>query len=152
MFSKLLGILNPKESEEALRLQEKIAKMDLSEMRLYVNGKLDNFEVTEFGLNEIITKLISKNENTSNFYIAENDMDSKRKKVLDLLILVLENKNISVLVLETAQEFLEVYEEMIKMYDHENQDIYDKRIKKKISLAVDKINAKSDITGVLEFT
>lgn len=152
MFSKLLGILSPKESEEALRLQEKIAKMDLSEMRLYVNGKLDNFEVTEFGLNEIITKLISKNENTSHYYIADNDLDSKRKKVLDLLILVLENKNISVLVIETAQEFLEVYDEMLKKYDYVNQDIYEKRIKKMISLAVDKIDTKSDISGVLEFS
>ena len=152
MFSKLLGKKNSVENKELSLLEEKIAKMDLAEMRLYVNGKLESFKVSEFGLNEVVKKLISKNADSSKYYIAENDLDSKRKKALNLLVLILENKNISVLIVESAQEFLEVYEEMINKYDYDNQDIYKNRIKKLINLAIQKIDAKSTINEVIGLT
>jgi len=152
MFSNLLGKLSSDETNEDLILEEKIAKMDLSEMRLYVNDKLTDFKVTEFGLHEIIKKLISKNENTSQFYIADNDMDSKRKKAFELLILILAHKNISVLSLESAEKFLEVYEEMIKKYDYDNKNIYNKKIKDMMSLAINKINMKSHINEVISLS
>jgi len=152
MFSKLLGKLSSEETNEDSKLQEKIAKMDLAEMRLYVNEKLTDFKVTEFGLHEIIKKLISKNESTSQYYIAQNDMDSKRKKVLELLILILAHKSISVVAVESAEEFLEVYEDMIKKYDYDNKNIYNKKIKDMMSLAIDRINMKSHINEVISLS
>lgn len=152
MFSKLLGKKVSEETDEDIKLVEKIAKMDLSEMRLYVNGKLNDFKVCELGLHEVLKKLMSKSEKTSKYYITDNDMDSKRKKVLDLLLLILKSKHVSVLVIESAQEFLEVYEEMITKYDFDNKEIYMNKIKKKISNAVKTIGIKTNINEIMSLS
>lgn len=146
VFSNILGnVKGSKEDSKNIKILEKIEKMDLGDMRLYVNSKLKEYEVNEFGLSEVLKKLTFKNENTSNYYLKDDDMDSKKKKVFDLIILILSNKKISIYGLEIAQKFLETYDEIIKKYDVENQEIYFKKIKDSISKAADKINFKSDV-------
>lgn len=152
MFSKLLGKKKGEESSQDSKLVEKIAKMDLIEMRTFVNGKLTEFEVNEFGLHEIIKKLVSKNTDTQKYYINTDDMDSKKKKAFDLLILILGHKKVSVLVVEYAQKFLEVYEEMIEKYDKDNKQIYDKKIKDVLNSAVAMIDLKADIDEKIRVT
>jgi len=145
MFSKLLGSLSKKENKQETKQLAKIAKMDLVEMRNFVNGKYNDIEVDEYALREIIKKVMSVNENSSKYYIEDNDMDSKKKKAFDLIILILKHKLVSVLVVESAQKFLEVYEEMIQKYDYDNKQIYEKKIKDSISIAVNTIDTKTDI-------
>jgi len=79
-------------------------------------------------------------------------MDSKKKKAFDLLILILGHKKVSVLVVEYAQKFLEVYEEMIEKYDKDNKQIYDKKIKDVLNSAVAMIDLKADIDEKIRVT
>ncbi|WP_373071875.1 hypothetical protein [Sulfurimonas sp.] len=145
IFSKILGNKNTNKDSKNEKLLEKIEKMDLNDMRLYVNGKFSEFEVSEYGLSEILKKITLKNENTGQCYLKEDDMDSKMKKVFELVILILSNKKISIYGLEISQKFLETYEKIIKKYDKENKQIYENKIKESISKAADKINFKSDV-------
>ena len=146
MLSKIIGnIKGSKEDGKNSKLSEKIAKMDLSEMRIYINGKLKEYQVDEFGLMEVAKRLTLENENTSNYYLKLDDMDSKKKKVFDLVILILEHKKMSIDIIEIFQQFLETYEEIIKQYDKDNKQIYDSRIKEYIKNAAHKIDFKADV-------
>ena len=145
LFTSILGnIKDSKKESENEKLLEKIQKMDLADMRLYVNGKLNEYKVSEYGLSEIIKKLIYVNENTQHHFIQEDDQDSKKKKVFDLVLLILKNKKISIFVIELTQRFLDEYEEIIKNYYKENKQIYEKKIKESMSIGLDKINFRSD--------
>jgi len=146
MFSKILGnTKNVKDDAINEKLVEKISKMDLSEMRLYVNAKLTDFPVCEFGLAQIMKKLTLVNENTSNMYLKNDDMDSKKKKAFDLIILILKHNKVSINIIEIIQQFLNIYDEIIKQYDKDNKQIYESMIKDQISTATDKIDFKSDM-------
>jgi len=146
MFSKILGgVKNPIKDTKKEKLYEKITKMDLADMRLYVNGKLNEYEVSEFGLLEILKKLTLVNDSTSNQYMKIDDMDSKKKKIFDLIILILHNKKVNISGLEMVERFLETYAEIIKRYDKDNKDIYEKKIKDSIKKAITMIELKSDI-------
>lgn len=146
MFSKILGgIKNPIEDAKKEKLHERIAKMDLADMRLYVNGKLIEYEVSEYGLMEILKRLTLVNDSTSNLYMKIEDMDSKKKKIFDLIILILHSKKINISGLEMVERFLVTYAEIIKKYDRDNSDIYEKKIKDSISKAITMIELKSDI-------
>lgn len=146
MFSKILGnIKGSKEDSENEKLFEKIEKMDLADMRLYVNGKFSEYKVSGLGLSKIVKKISLKNEDTQQYYLKDDDQDSKKKKVLDLIVLILANKKVDIYTLEMIQNFLDTYQEIIKKYDKENKQIYEKRIKELISKAADIINFKSDI-------
>ena len=146
MFSKMLGNIKGLDSDSKNdKLLEKIQKMDLADMRVYVNGKLTEFEVNDFGLCEIIKKITYIDEADEKLYIKADDMDSKKKKVFDLILLVLANKKISIATIEYIQRFLDIYSEIINRYDSENKQIYASKIKESISLALDKINFKSDV-------
>jgi len=145
LFNSMLGnVKDSKKESENEKLLKKIEKMDLGEMRLYVNGKFDEYKLSEYGLSEIVNKLKGINKNTSHYYLRDDDMDSKKKKVFDLILLILGSKKISINILELVQNFLEIYTDIIKKYDKENKQIYEKKIKKSISLTIDKINFKSD--------
>ncbi len=150
MFSKFLNSLKGSHGESNNKLLDKISKMDLVEMRIYVNDKLDDFEVDDFGLHEVVKKLITRNEESSKYFLQENDLDSKKKKAFELLLLILQHKKASIAVLESAQEFLYVYNKLIKQYDKDNKDIYESKIKKLMSLAVDRINMETNIINVME--
>jgi hypothetical protein len=146
MFSKIIG--NIKSSKEELikeKLLEKISKMDLADMRIYVNGKFTEYKVSEYGLLQILKKINIENENTSHLYLKHDDMDSKKKKVFDLILLILSSKYISVKVIDSVQAFLKIYIDIIKKYDIDNRQIYETKIKESIGFAADKVSFKSDI-------
>lgn len=145
MFSKILGSKSPIKDAKNEKLHEKIAKMDLGEMRIYVNGKLSEYEVNEFGLLDIVKKLTLVNDSTSNYYLKIDDMDSKKKKAFDLIILILKNKKVSISTIEMVEKFLETYEDIIKDYDRNNKDIYQKKIIDAAKKATKMIEMKSDI-------
>lgn len=130
MFSNLLGKNKEEASEdkEYLALVEKISKMNLTDMRVYVNNKLTSFEVSEDGLNEVMRKLVSKNSNEKRF-IESDAMDSKIKKAFDLVILISTNKKVNLVTLELMQEFIVLYEDIIVKYDTDNKQIYDDKLK-----------------------
>lgn len=152
MLSKLLHNLLGSNSKINSKLQNKISKMDLRSMRLYVNGQLKKFRVSQFGLNEVTKRLTKLNESTEKYFLKASDMDSKKKKVFDLIILILENKKASIAVVESIQEFLEVYDEIIKKYDKDNKEIYETRIKDSMSVAIDRINIESNIIQLMEIS
>jgi hypothetical protein len=148
MFSKIIKNIKGSDGKSKdEKLIEKISKMDLTEMRTYINGKLNEYGVSEFGLCEIMKKLTVPNEKTSALYLKDDDQDSKKKKVFDLVVLILSSKVISVNVVERVQGFLDTYEEIIKKYDKENKQIYQKKIKESVSLALDKISFKTDLSS-----
>ncbi len=150
MFSKILGSLKGSQASQDTKLDEKISRMDMHEMRVYVNGGLDDFPVDEYGLHEIVKKLMTKLETSEKYYIDIEDMDSKKKRAFDLITLILEHKKVSIAVIESIQEFLNLYEALIIKYDTDNKQIYESRIKKMISQAIEKISMKARIINVME--
>jgi hypothetical protein len=150
MFSKILGnIKGSKDDPKNIKLLEKISKMDLSDMRIYINGKLTEYEVNEFGLSEILKRFTFINEKTSHYYLKIDDMDSKKKKIFDIVILILLHKRVSINIIEIVQVFLETYEEVIKKYDDENKQTYKAKIIEAMKKATKTIDYKSDIIDKL---
>jgi len=148
MFGKLLG-KNKKELSSGesshLELVSKISKMNLSEMRNYTNNKLSSFEVCEDGLVEVLKKLTHINEDTDKRYIQIEDMDSKIKKGFDLIISISSSKKISVEGVELIQEFIKVYEEIIKKFDREYKQTYSSKLNDALASAIEGVNRLSEI-------
>ena len=145
MLSNILGLKNKIDTE----LEDKILKMDLIEMRRYVNGKIDKFKVNEFGLHLVVKKLIKTDKATSKDYIETRDMDSKKKKAFDLIILILQHKQVTVSILESIYIFVQMYADLIKEYDKENKQIYESRIRDSLSTAIERINIKANINKII---
>jgi len=138
MFSKLMGKKSEKKSESR-ELQEAMSKVDnmnLTEMRSYVNNKISSFEVTIEGLLAIMNKLTLADKSTKKLYLAEDDMDVKKKKAFDLVLLIAKNKKLNLVVLTVIQEFNHVYTPLIAKYDTDNKEIYASRFKDIIDQAV----------------
>lgn len=119
---------------------ERISKMNLSDMRSYVRNTIKDFEVSEFGLQEIMHRLTVKDEHTEKFYINSDDMPTKKKKAFDLVILIAQNKKITVDIVEQMQKFLEVYKDIIEAYDREFKEIYESRFNDALSRAIGNVN------------
>jgi len=122
-----------KELQEAIR---KVESMNLTEMRTYVNNKITSFEVSTEGLLAIMNKLTLPDKSTSKLYLCEDDMDVKKKKAFDLVLLIAKNKKLNLTVLAVIQEFNHVYTALISKYDKENKEIYASRFKDMIDQAV----------------
>ncbi len=146
MFGNILGKSKSESSEDSANkaIVEKISKMNLSDMRLYVNNKLNDFEVTEDGLSEVMRRLISKDENEKNF-IQSDAMDSKIKKAFDLVIIIATNKKITIVITELIQEFIELYKDIITKYDKDNKQIYESRLKDSLGGAIKTISTMAEI-------
>jgi hypothetical protein len=147
MFGKILGKDKKSLSSGTTSHSEivnKIAKMNLPEMRSYVNNKTFNFEVCEDGLVEVLKKLTILNEDTQHRYIQIDDMDSKIKKGFELIITIASSKKISVEAVELIQEFITVYEELIKKFDTENKQIYASKLNDALSTAINGVNRLSE--------
>lgn len=148
MFANILG-KNKKEinnDEKHQLIVEKVSKMNLSDMRTYVNNKLDNCSVCDDGLIEIMKRLNTKDENTEKAFIEDDAMDSKKKKAFDLVILVASKIKTSVLAVELVQEFMEIYKEMIKKYDKVNKQIYKDKLQTALKGSIKTINLMSDLS------
>ncbi len=146
MFNKILG-KNKREinkSDNHLKIVEKISKMNLSDMRIYVNNKLNDFEITEDGLSEVMRRLISKDVNEKRF-IESDAMDSKIKKAFDLVIIIASNKKITITTLEFIQEFIELYKDIITKFDQDNKQIYESKLKDALNGAIATISTMAEM-------
>jgi hypothetical protein len=147
MFGKLFD--SKKEADTGddnhQHIVEKISKMNLSDMRAYVKNHIKDFEVCEDGLQELMHKLVTKDEDTLKYYINSDDMPTKKKKAFDLIILIASSRKITPKVVEYMQKFLEVYADIIAAYDREYKEIYSSRFKDAISLAVANINQRTTL-------
>ncbi|MDF1875981.1 hypothetical protein JHD48_09560 [Sulfurimonas sp. SAG-AH-194-I05] len=147
MLSKILG-KNKDSSEENKKLTEltdKVDNMNLTEMRAYVNNKLKNFAICSDGLNIVMKKLIST-DLKKNRFIELDAMDTKKKKALDLVILIAGSKIATMQVAELIQNFLEVYSDVIAKYDNENKEIYKTKIITALKGSIITIKSMSEIT------
>jgi len=146
MFSKILGGKkgnNEKGNNSAL--VEKIEKMSLSEMKLYVLDKMSDNRVCEDGIREIMMKLTKEDKATAQCYLKADDMDVKKKKAFDLVLLIAKSKKITVESIELIQKFVELHRDIIVAYDKEFKDIYISRFKDAISIALVTIETLSEM-------
>jgi hypothetical protein len=146
MFNNILG-KSKKESNEDVKYQairEKISKMNLLDMRVYVNNKLNDFKVCEDGLSEIMRRLTSVDANGKRF-IESDAMDSKKKKAFDLVILISKNKKITIVTTELIQKFIEMYSDIITKFDTDHKQIYASLLKDSLNKSIMVISSMADI-------
>ena len=154
MFGNILGKSEAESSISAKHEEiiQRVSKMNLTEMRAYVNNRVKDFEICEDGLIEVMHRLVLEDSHTSKRYIQSDDMDSKIKKAFDLVLNICSNKKITANVIELIQKFVEVYAEIIAKYDNDYKEIYSSRFKdcieKSISF-VDKMDSFERKMGVL---
>jgi hypothetical protein len=147
MFKKILG---KKKSEISTqdkahsKIVERISKMNLTDMRAYINNKISEFEVDEDGLIEVLRKLIVKDDKTSKRYIEIDDMDSKIKKCFDLVISIASHNKITVVAVESIQEFITEYSDIITKFDKDNKQIYESKLKDSLQNAINNISDMTD--------
>lgn len=154
MFGNILGKKKSESTEDKNNSEiiGKISKMNLADMRVYVNNKLVGFEVCEDGLSEVMQRLISKDANEKRF-IESDAMDTKIKKAFDLVILVAGNKKVTVVIIETIQTFIELYDDIISKFDTDNKQIYASKLKDALTNAmatietITQMNRKSGVLG-----
>ena len=146
MFNKILG-KNKREINESgnhSKIVERISKMNLSDMRIYVNNKLNDFEITEDGLSEVMRRLISKDANEKRF-IESDAMDSKIKKAFDLVIIVSASRKITVVTTELIQEFILQYSDLIEKYDTDNKQIYGSKLNDGLAKSIASISEMAEL-------
>ncbi len=146
MFGNILGKKKDNiETDENTEIALKISKMNLTEMRGYVNNRLNDFEITQEGLIEVMKKLTAPNEKTSKTYLQMDDMDSKKKKGFDLVIMISNSKYISAEAVELLQEFIAVYNDLILKYDMDYKEIYASRFSDALVQSIDNVNKYSEL-------
>ncbi len=139
MISKIFK--KKKSSQGKNKIQQRIEKMNLSELRLYVKDKIEGFPLSEEGLNEVLKRLISK-INNSRYYLDESDDDSKLKKTFDLVLELSKNRKVNFESVELIANFLSVYSGLIKNYDIKYKEIYQDRLNQAIENATTMVEAK----------
>ena len=148
-----LNNLKKKEESADAELAQKVSKMNLTDMRIYVNNRLQDFEITETGLIEVLKRLTTKDEDTLEGYLKEDDMDVKIKKGFDLVITICTNRKITIEAVDLVQQFITMYESLIKKYDIENKEIYQSRLVASFNKAIssyedlENIKRKIIVTG-----
>jgi len=156
MFGSILGKKKKNVSENDAKhaaIVSKIANMNITDMRAYVRNAMKNFDICEDGLVAIMHRLIDKNESTQKFYLNSDDMDTKKKKAFDLVILVATSTKTTVVSLELVQKFIEIYQDIITSFDKENKQIYSSRFNDAIEVSIKTLSEltemkrKGDILG-----
>jgi len=151
MFSKLLGKKTSTSDQSSNEIEQRVAKMDLNDMRNYVNNKLSDFQICDDGLIEVMKRLILKNEKTSHRFIEIDAMDTKVKKAFDLVVLVAKSKKITVVAVELIREFIDLYDDIIEKFDTDNKQIYNSKLKTSLNEAILTIKSKSDIKEKMDY-
>ncbi|MEA3370770.1 MAG: hypothetical protein U9Q40_05465 [Campylobacterota bacterium] len=146
MFGNLLGKNKKSDSKnDVTQIVARVSKMNLSEMRFYVNNRVTDLAISEDGIVEVLKKLTHIDIESSKRYLQTDDMDSKKKKGFDLVILICKNMHVKAETVELLQEFILVYEELIRAYDTQHKDIYASRLTDAISLAIEGVNRHSEL-------
>ncbi|MDD3835048.1 MAG: hypothetical protein PHS42_06200 [Sulfurimonas sp.] len=140
-----IGISTNDEEKMHNELVERISKMNLTDMRSYINNRISDLPVSEDGLKEVLKRLLEVDEKTDKRYIDIEDMDSKIRKGLDLIINILANKKITIEAIEVAIELFEASKEIIEKYDNDNKQIYHSKIRDSLNKAIETMNMKSEI-------
>ncbi len=148
MFSKILGGFKGKDKDSDMF--KAVSKMNLTDMRTYINNRVPNIPICEDGLNEVIKKLIHVDKNSSKRYIEIDDMDIKKKKGFDLVLTMLTSKKITLATIELVNEFLELFQDIIEKYDEDNKEIYHTRIRDAVVLATGYIDTKANVNRKID--
>ena len=151
MFSKIFGNTKDNSHMDNNKQKEFISKMTLTDMKSYINDRIEDYPVEEDGLTEILNKLLKVDEKTSKRYINIDDMDSKIKKGFDLVLNILSNKKITVDSIELASQFAELSKPIIDKYDKDHKEIYSTRFTDSITLAIQKMNLRSELEKKMNF-
>lgn len=148
MFSKF-GFKKDKDStkkdKEHIEMVERISKMNLTDIKGYLNNRIKDLEVTSEGLVEVMKKLTILNESTSKRYIEIDDDDMKKKKGFEVVIAVAVHKKINVETVELIEKFISMNEDIITKYDTDNKQIFGSKLKDALKKAVGIMNQKANI-------
>jgi len=146
MFNKILGRKEgAKEDKEHSELVQRISKMDLTEMKSYVNNRISSMPVSRDGLVEILKLLLKEDKKTKTRYLKIDDNDAKIKKGFDLVIAISTHSMITFPVIKLLQEFEEVYKDIIDKFDTDNKQTYKSKLKKAVENSVTTIGMIADI-------
>jgi hypothetical protein len=148
MLKKLFKKSEEKKSELE-ELKEKIDAMKLSDMILYIKGKMDSLPLTEEGVVLVLQRLNSK-INDKRYFLDSEDDDSKLKKAFDLVISISKNRQVSVKAMEQIAEFHKTYEKLLYEYDRKHKEIYSERIKKAVESAMMMIEGKAALKNKMQ--
>ena len=136
MFIKILNKANSNYS----KIAKKVERMNLTDMRIYVNNKILQCPLSKEGLNEVMKKLISKDEKTLRRFIETDDMDSKIKKAFELVLLIGKNKKITSLTVKFILDFMKIYIDIIRQYDTQYKEIYASRFVNIVNSSIQKFD------------
>ena len=142
MLGRILGKKNKNTTNE---LTNKISNMNLTEMRSYINNKQTNFPIDKSGLLAVITKLALPDTMTGELYIQASDMDSKKKKAFDIVLLIAKQKKMNMKIIDMLQKFIDNHQEMISEYDTRLKEIYGLRLTEAIGFALASVAQIDDI-------
>jgi hypothetical protein len=146
MLSKLFGKSKTENIEvDNKELIKAIQKMNLTDMRHYINNKKADLIVNDVGLAEVLYKLMNEDKNTKKRYINEKDDYTKIKRCFDIVLSILENNKITSDTIELVIEFKNTFEDIIKKYDHENKEIYSSRFSDAIANAINNVTYKAKL-------
>lgn len=151
MFERLLGKSDEeiKEDKEHEVITHRVEKMNLVDMKAYVNNRMTGFDICTDGLTEVMKKINSKDDDEKRF-VESDAMDAKKKKAFDLVIMIASNKLLSVVAIELIQEFIELYEDIILQYDTDYKEIYAEKLKKALSNAIATVEAKAALNNKMK--
>ncbi|MBA3026049.1 MAG: hypothetical protein FP820_06500 [Sulfurimonas sp.] len=152
MFDNLFGKKSKVDDEVTINahIAEKIAHMNLTDMRAYLNNRITGFDVCEFGLSEVMKKLTTEDEESEQRYLKIDDMDTKIKKAFDIVLMIAVHKKISVKTVEYMQEFLEVYRDIIESFDTRNKQIYGSKLADGLKMAIKGVNAREELKNKMQ--
>jgi hypothetical protein len=146
MLGKILKKKKPKdESGVNKELALKISKMNLTDMKAYINGRNKELPVSEEGLYEVMKRLTLPNETTQELYLKEDDMDAKKKKAFDLVIAIAGSKKLTLKTLELIPVFEETYKTIIQEYDTQHKQIYHQRIADAMKMGMNNLNQLAEL-------
>ena len=151
IFSKILGkkdSYSSDENKEHDELVHKVSKMNLTDMKSFINSN----DVNEDVLIQIVKKLITVDDKTLKRYIEPDDMDSKIKKGFELIISILVHKKVTVVAVERVQIFIEMYSDILTKYDADNKEIYASRLKDAVKTAIKNIETKAEVSKKIRVT
>ncbi|MDH4944873.1 hypothetical protein [Sulfurimonas sp. C5] len=149
IFGSIKNVFHKKGSIDP-KMIDKISKMNLSDMRLYVKNGMKDFELSAIGLNEVLKKLVTPLNEKGELYLKADDTDSKKKKAFELVLLAAGSIKISVTAIELMQQFVETYRDIINDYDDEQKDIYHSRLIKAIETAIENVYKINSIEKTLD--
>ena len=150
MFGKILGKREDEVSDEDkkhLETVEKVSKMNLTDMRIYIKDGMKGFKSSENGLISIMNKLLTRDEKTQKRYIEIDDMDSKMKKGFELVLSIASHKRVSLTSVEQIQEFMTLYKDVILKFDTDNKQIYSSKLKNSLEKSLQTIQTMAEVNN-----